>query len=106
MRVLYLHPFSQEESGPDESLLALLAELGPAGVDAHVVLPRPGPQVDRYRDARATVHFLPMTMLRRRATVGEAARLAATAARSAPALWRLCRAIGPDVLHTNMEVVL
>ena len=39
MRVLYLNPFSQEVSGPDESLRAMLGVLVPTGVEAHVVLP-------------------------------------------------------------------
>ena len=34
MRVLYLNPFSQEVSGPDESLLALLSGLIPLGIRA------------------------------------------------------------------------
>jgi len=49
VRVLYLNPFSQEVSGPDESLLALLAQLIPRGVEAHLVLPALGPQVPRYQ---------------------------------------------------------
>jgi glycosyltransferase involved in cell wall biosynthesis len=106
MRVLYLNPFSQEVSGPDESLLGLLGHLVPRGVEAHVVLPRPGPQVDRYRAIGATVHFRRLTTLRRRATIGEAGRLAAGAVRSLPAMAALCRALRPDLIHTNMEVVL
>src|SRR5204862_2604232 len=42
VRVAYLNPFSQEVSGPDESLRALLAHLIPLGVDAHLILPAPG----------------------------------------------------------------
>ena len=65
MRVLYLNPFSQEVSGPDESLRALLAQLIPVGVEAHVVLPAPGPQVERYQALGAAVHFAPLAVLRR-----------------------------------------
>src|SRR6187455_2658087 len=56
MRVLYLNPFSQEVSGPDESLRALLAPLVASGIEAHVVLPAPGPQVVRYEQVGAAVH--------------------------------------------------
>jgi hypothetical protein len=60
MRVLYLTPFSQEVSGPDESLRTLLGGLIPRGVEAHVVLPALGPQVPRYQALGATVHFAPL----------------------------------------------
>ncbi|HEY7375554.1 MAG TPA: glycosyltransferase family 4 protein [Polyangia bacterium] len=105
MRVLYLNPFSQEVSGPDESLRALLAALIPAGVEAHVVLPAPGPQVDRYRALGARTHFLPLATLRR-ALSPTTALYAAQLARSAVAVGRLARAVGADVIHTNMEVLL
>src|SRR5262245_19058423 len=65
MRVLYLNPFSQEVSGPDESLRVLLAALMPAGVEAHVALPAPGPQVDRYQALGARTHFVKLATLRR-----------------------------------------
>jgi hypothetical protein len=48
VRVLYLSPFSQQVSGPDESLITLLGHLVQQGVEAHLVLPRAGPQVSRY----------------------------------------------------------
>ena len=65
MRVLYLNPFSQEVSGPDESLRTLLRGWFPWGVEAHVVLPAPGPQVERYQALGAAVHFAPLAVLRR-----------------------------------------
>lgn len=105
MRVLYLNPFSQEVSGPDESLRALLAPLIPAGVEAHVALPAPGPQVERYQALGAATHFVPFATLRRglsAATPFYVARLG----RSAAAVRRLARAVRADVIHTNMEVLL
>ena len=56
MRVVYVHPFAQQLSGPDESLLALLAPLLPLGVDTHLVVPRIGPSAERYRALGVTVH--------------------------------------------------
>jgi glycosyltransferase involved in cell wall biosynthesis len=105
MRVLYLNPFSQEVSGPDESLRTLLAGLIPRGVAAHVVLPAPGPQVSRYQALGATVHFAPLTLLRRDLTV-DAALYPLRLARSTAAVVSLGRAIGADLVHTNMEVLL
>jgi glycosyltransferase involved in cell wall biosynthesis len=106
MRVLYLNPFSQEVSGPDESLRGLLGALIPAGVEAHVVLPAPGPQIPRYEAVGATVHVLPLAVLSRdlasRAGVLYPARLAWSVGR----LVALARRLRPALIHTNMEVLL
>lgn len=105
MRVLYLNPFSQEVSGPDESLRTLLGALIPRGVEAHVVLPRPGPQVPRYQALGATVHYAPLAVLRRDLSFAAATfpwRLGAAVAHLA----RLIRRLKIDVVHTNMEVLL
>jgi len=105
VRVLYLNPFSQEVSGPDESLRVLLAPLIPAGVEAHVALPAPGPQVERYQALGATTHFVPFATLRRELSVTTALYVARLA-RSTAAVRRLARDIRADVIHTNMEVLL
>ena len=105
MRVLYLNPFSQEVSGPDESLRTLLGALIPRGVEAHVVLPAPGPQVPRYEALGARVHFAPLALLRRDLSV-EAALYPLRLARSVAAVAAIARAVGADLVHTNMEVLL
>jgi glycosyltransferase involved in cell wall biosynthesis len=105
VRVLYLNPCSQEVSGPDESLRGLLAELIPAGVKAHVVLPAPGPQVDRYRALGAEVSFAPLAVLSREIAVGTAA-FPIKLARSTAAVRRIARDWAADAIHTNMEVLL
>jgi glycosyltransferase involved in cell wall biosynthesis len=105
MRVLYLNPFSQEVSGPDESLRTLLAELVPMGVDAHVVLPAPGPQVERYQQLGAVVHVAPLAAIRRdlsAATATYPIRLLSAVAR----VNAIAHAIRADLIHTNMEVLL
>jgi glycosyltransferase involved in cell wall biosynthesis len=105
MRVVYLNPFSQEVSGPDESLRTLLGALVPSGVVAHVVLPAPGPQVERYRALGASVHFAPLAPLRRDlspATVLYPLRLA----RAAAAVRRIAQRVEAQLIHTNMEVLL
>jgi glycosyltransferase involved in cell wall biosynthesis len=105
MRVVYLNPFSQEVSGPDESLRALLTQLIPRGVEAHLVLPQPGPQVPRYEALGVTVHVAPLATLRRDVTVAVAAyplRLA----RAAAAVRGIARRVGAQLIHTNMEVLL
>ena len=103
MRVLYLNPFSQEISGPDESLLTLLGALIPGGVEAHVVLPAPGPPVERYRRLGATVHFAPLAPLRRDLSLA-AATYPLRLVQAAKAVARTAREIRADLIHTNMEV--
>jgi glycosyltransferase involved in cell wall biosynthesis len=105
MRVLYLNPFSQEVSGPDESLRTLLAGLVPRGVEAHVALPALGPQVPRYEALGARVHVVPLVPLRRDIWV-EAALYPARLARATAAVATLARRIRADLVHTNMEILL
>jgi glycosyltransferase involved in cell wall biosynthesis len=105
LRVLYLNPFSQEVSGPDESLRTLLGALIPLGVEAHLVLPRPGPQVPRYEALGVKVHYAPLTILKRRPGLG-AALLPFRLARGARAIVRIVRREKIDLIHSNMEVVL
>ena len=85
MRVLYLNPFSQEVSGPDESLRTLLGALIPRGVEAHVVLP--------------------LALLRRDLSV-EAALYPVRLTRAVAAIVGIARTVGADLVHTNMEVLL
>jgi len=105
VRVLYLNPFSQEVSGPDESLRTLLGTLIPRGLEAHLVLPAPGPQVPRYQALGATVHFAPLALLRRDLSA-EAALYPARLGRASFAVGALARRLGADLIHTNMEVLL
>ncbi len=105
MRVLYLNPFSQQVSGADETLLTLLGGLVPMGVEAHLVLPRPGPQVARYQSLGVKVHYAPLTVLKRRLGPG-ALLLPFRLARGIGAIVRIARRERVDLIHTNMEVVL
>jgi len=105
VRVLYLNPFSQEVSGPDESLRTLLAQLVPLGVEPHVVLPASGPQVVRYEALGARVHFEPLAALRRDISLAAAA-YPAQLLRSAWSIAALARRLRADLVHTNMEVLL
>jgi glycosyltransferase involved in cell wall biosynthesis len=106
VRVLYLNPFSQALSGPDESLLALLARLGPRGVQAHVVLPAAGPQVPRYEALGASVHVANLAMLRRDLSPAAAALFPARLARAVIEVRAIARRVGAQLIHTNMEVLL
>jgi hypothetical protein len=103
VRVLYLNPFSQEVSGPDESLRTLLAALIPQGVEAHIAVPALGPQVTRYESLGARVHVAPLAILRRDLSL-DAALLPARLARAAIAVGAIARQVRADLIHTNMEV--
>jgi glycosyltransferase involved in cell wall biosynthesis len=105
VRVLYLNPFSQEVSGPDESLRTLLSRLIPRGVEAHLVLPTPGPQVARYEALGARVHFAHLAVLRRDISI-EAAFYPARLAAATWSIASLARRLGAELIHTNMEVLL
>ncbi|HEX4406466.1 MAG TPA: glycosyltransferase, partial [Polyangia bacterium] len=106
MRVVYLNPFAQEVSGPDESLRALLGALIPRGVEAHVVLPARGPQAPRYEALGATVHVADLAMLRRDLAPAAAAAFPARLARAAFQVGAIARRVGATLIHSNMEVLL
>src|SRR5213083_1702493 len=101
MRVLYLNPFAQEVSGPDESLRGILRALIPAGVEAHVVLPASGPQGPRYEALGATVHELPLAVLRRGLSPVAGALYPARLAGSVARVALLARRVGASLIHTN-----
>jgi glycosyltransferase involved in cell wall biosynthesis len=106
VRVVYLNPFAQEVSGPDESLRALLGALIPRGVEAHVVLPARGPQAPRYEALGATVHVADLAMLRRDLAPAAAAAFPARLARAAFQVGAIARRVGATLIHSNMEVLL
>jgi len=106
VRVVYLNPFSQEVSGPDESLLALLAELIPRGVEAHLVLPSRGPQVPRYEALGVAVHVARLAPLRRDVSAAAAGLFPPRILRAALEVRALARRLGASLIHTNMEVLL
>ena len=104
-RVLYVTPFAQSVSGPDESLLGIIRGLR-GQVEAVVVLPARSPHFARYREAGALVVEQPMQRIRRQTNVGA---LAAYGALFLPETLRfvgLIRRHKIDLVHTNMEVVL
>jgi glycosyltransferase involved in cell wall biosynthesis len=106
LRVVYLNPFSQEVSGPDESLLALLRELVPRGVEAHLVLPAWGPQAPRYEALGVAVHVANLAPLRRDVSAAAAGLFPSRILRAALEVRRLARRVGASLIHTNMEVLL
>jgi glycosyltransferase involved in cell wall biosynthesis len=106
MRVLYVNPFSQEVSGPDQSLRSLLPGLTALGVEAHVVLPAPGPQVPRYEALGVAVHFAPLAIIRRKLPPWTAGLFPATLAWGTARVAAIARRIRADLVHSNMEVML
>jgi glycosyltransferase involved in cell wall biosynthesis len=84
----------------------LIRRLVPLGIEPHVVLPRPGPQVARYQELGAAVHFAPISVLQRRLAPLDVGLLGPRVARGAAAIAGLARRVRADLIHTNMEVVL
>jgi len=105
LKVLYVTPFAQQVSGPDESLLGLLRGLR-GQVEPVVVLPFGSPQAGRYEAAGATVVESSMQRIRRTAQVGKLASYGALFVPETLRLARLIRRHKIDLVHTNMEVVL
>ena len=106
MRVLYLNPFSQQVSGPDESLMTLLDGLIPLGVEPTVLLPRYGPQVARYRQRGIHVEFTPMSLLKRRIGPRHMLSYVPSLLVGASSIAKIARSRRVEIIHTNMEVVL
>jgi glycosyltransferase involved in cell wall biosynthesis len=87
-------------------LLTLLGGLIPLGVEAHLVLPAPGPQVPRYQRLGVTVHFAPLSVIRRAQAPAQLAMYIPRLARGSLAVAAIARRVAADLVHTNMEVVL
>jgi len=64
-RVLLVHPFAQPISGPDESILGVIAELAPRGWHYDVVLPGQSPFGPRYEALGCRVFVYPMSVIKR-----------------------------------------
>lgn len=105
IRVLYVTPFAQQVSGPDESLLGLLWGLR-GMVEPVVALPPGSPQKQRYEGAGATVVELSMQRIRRAKDVWTLAAYGGLFLPETLHFIRLIRQHRIDLVHTNMEVVL
>jgi glycosyltransferase involved in cell wall biosynthesis len=105
IRVLYVTPFAQHVSGPDESLIGLLTGLR-SQVEPIVILPPGSPQVGRYRSIGATVLERPIQRIRRTLKVSKVVAYGAFFLPEALQFARLIRRHKINLVHTNMEVVL
>jgi glycosyltransferase involved in cell wall biosynthesis len=105
IRVLYVTPFAQQVSGPDESLIGLLR--GMRGlIEPFVVLPPGSPQVGRYENVGAKVIEQRMQRIRRDRSVGTLASYGGFFLPETLRFFNLIRREKIDLVHTNMEVVL
>lgn len=84
---------------------ALLRPLMARGVEPHLVLPRPGPQVPLYEEMGVRIHYAPVTVLRRRLARIEMARFGPDLVRGTASLVGVARQVRAELIHTNMEVV-
>ena len=107
MRVLYLNPFSQEVSGPDESLRTLLGALIPSG--RRGARRAPGARAAGRRGTRRWARRF--TSRRSRSSGGDLSLADGALSRRGSRggrdhVARLARRVGADLIHTNMEVLL
>ncbi|MFW5926229.1 MAG: glycosyltransferase family 4 protein [Myxococcota bacterium] len=105
LRVLFVNPFAQRLSGPDESLLLLLRHLESA-VDATVALPPGSPFRERYLAAGASLVELPLSRIQRFTSPGEMTAYVGRLAAATVRLGRVVRHLRPQLVHCNMEVCL
>ena len=103
--VLVAHP-SADLYGADLQLVESVRGLTAAGWRVEVSLPGPGPLQERLREAGAQVGVLDVPVLRK-ALLSPAGlvRLALGCARALPAMVRLLRRTGPDVVYVNTVTV-
>jgi glycosyltransferase involved in cell wall biosynthesis len=103
--VLVAHP-SADLYGSDLQLVESVRGLTDAGWRVEVSLAAPGPLVDRLRDAGASVGVLDVPVLRKSLLrPAGLVRLLTRSARALPAMLRLIRTTGPDVVYVNTVTV-
>jgi len=105
-RVLLVHPFAQPISGPDESILGVIAELAPRGWRYDAVLPGQSPFRPRYEALGCRVFEYPMSVIKRSLNPLFVARYAWRFWPTVRFLSRLIRDTGAHLVHTNGAVVL
>ncbi|MBA2503857.1 MAG: glycosyltransferase family 4 protein [Pyrinomonadaceae bacterium] len=105
MKILYVHPFAQQVSGPDESLIGLLHRLRES-VAPVVALPPGSPHVKRYKDAGAAIIEQPMQRIRRTTKFNDLAAYGGLFVPETIRFRQIIRRHQIDLVHTNMEVVL
>ncbi len=105
IRILYVTPFAQQVSGPDESLIGLLRGLQGV-VEPFVVLPPGSPQLKRYEGVGAKVFEQPMQRIRRNRSLSTLAAYGVGFLPETARFFNLIRREKIDLVHTNMEVVL
>jgi glycosyltransferase involved in cell wall biosynthesis len=105
LRVLYVTPFAEPVSGPDESLLLLIEQLG-SSVQPLVALPPGSPFRDRYRALGCNLLEGRISRLRRFRGAGEVGRYAMELCQSSGRLLAAARAERVNLVHANMEVCL
>lgn len=98
--VLSIQPVA-EQGGSDHAMLRLARQLTRAGWAVYVVLPSRSPMAERYREAGAQLHVVPMVRISTSHGARTWARYAALWPITVARIWWLARKMKPDVVHTN-----
>jgi glycosyltransferase involved in cell wall biosynthesis len=98
--VLSVQPVA-ERGGSDQALLRLSRQLVQAGWAVHVALPGTSPMAAEFTSAGVTLHVVPMRRISTSHALGAWLGYLLAWPLSVLRLWRLARAIRPDVVHSN-----
>lgn len=104
-KLLFVNPFSQPISGPDESLLLLVGQLS-GEYDVTAAIPHDSYHAVRYSAKGAKTAFIKMESLRRFGNFIQIPLYLYRFASSIPSFLKLIKETDPDIVHTNMESVL
>jgi glycosyltransferase involved in cell wall biosynthesis len=105
MNILFVNPFAQQVSGPDESLISLIGGLS-KDINPYVIVPPNSPQLNRYESVGATVFELPMQRIQRFENLRFVTKYSKQFLPDIIQFIKIIRSYKFDLIHTNMEVVL
>lgn len=105
-RILLVHPFAQDISGPDRSILAVIKCLVSEGYHYDVVLPGESPFGPAYEKLGCGLYYYPMSIIKRRLELSFLLRYTWRFFPTIQYLRKIIRQLKPDLVHTNGAVIL
>ncbi|MHC4873626.1 MAG: glycosyltransferase family 4 protein [Planctomycetota bacterium] len=104
-KILLVHPFAQDISGPDRSILAVIKNLQGSNFHFDVVLPAYSPFTPQYEELGCRIFYYPMSIIKRNLNP---LYLAGFACRFIPTIMflkKVIKEINADLVHTNGAVI-
>lgn len=106
MKILLVHPFAQEISGPDRSIITVIKNLADKGVHYDVVLPAYSPFSEIYESLGCRLFYYPMSIIKRRLDFKYIADYSWRFIPTIMFLRKVIKEVKPDIVHTNGAVIL